>query len=111
LNNCVDSLVESDTLKVQLDEINLNDCLNSALRSLSSLIHSSRTTISINFTELEIIKFNRAYLGRIFLNLITNAIKYAIPGMPPDISVHSAKVDGYDQLTFQIRESNLTWRR
>ncbi|GGH21905.1 PAS domain-containing sensor histidine kinase [Mucilaginibacter phyllosphaerae] len=100
LNSYVDVLSEKNGLIVKTEEIHLNDCLNSVAHSLSALIQSSHTTINADFNDLPNITFNRTYLESIFLNLITNAIKYARPGVAPIITIQSAIVNAAKQITF-----------
>lgn len=98
LNDSVDILIQKDNLNVQIEELSLNEHLNIVLHSISSLIQNLKVTIHVNFSELEKIKFNKAYLESIFLNLLTNSIKYARPDCLPIISIYSKKVNGLNQL-------------
>lgn len=65
LNDSVDVLVQKDNLNVQIEELSLNEHLNIVLRSISSLIQNLKVTLHVNFSELEKIKFNNAYLESI----------------------------------------------
>lgn len=100
LNDYVDILILKDESNAQIEEINLNASLNTVLHSINSLIQNSKVTINIDFSELEKIKFNKSYLESIFLNLITNSIKYAKPGCLPIITVNSRKFNRINQLVF-----------
>jgi PAS domain S-box-containing protein len=100
LNNYVDVLNQKEGLNVHTEKLDLKDCLNVVLQSLNSLIQDSRAKIQVDFSEVEKIKFNRSLLESIFLNLITNSIKYARPDHFPVITIYSRKTDGVDQLIF-----------
>ena len=100
LNGYVDALDQKEVLKIYTGELDLKDCLNMVLHSLSALIKSSKTTIHVDFNVAEKVTFNKAYLESIFLNLVTNSIKYARPGHPPVIYISTAKVNGKTQLIF-----------
>lgn len=100
LNDYVDILILKDNTMAQIEEVNLNEALNIVLRSINSLIQNSKVVLNADFSELEKIKFNKSYLESIFLNLITNSIKYAKPGCLPIISVYSRKLNGMNQLVF-----------
>lgn len=94
LNKHLDSLNQ----KQVLEELDLNQSLQVVLRSINFLIQNTKTTLHIDFSELEKIKFNKIYLESIFLNLITNSIKYARPDCLPIISIYSTKASGINQL-------------
>ena len=91
---------EKETVKVETEELNFNECLSNVLGSLSTLLHSSRAIIRTNFS-IETVKFNRGYLESIFLNLVSNSIKYAKHNTYPKIHIHSQIVDGIINLVFK----------
>jgi len=101
LNKYVDDLSQKDLLSVHLEELDLNECLQVVKRSLSTLILNSKTTINADFSEIKKIKFNRAYLESILLNLITNSIKYVKTDCTPVITIYSKQVNGINQLIFR----------
>lgn len=100
LNNYVDALSLKDSLNVHVEELDLNESLNTVLHSLSSLLQHSNVTININFSAVATINFNKAYLESIFLNLITNSLKYARPEVPPVITITSRVNNGIKQVIF-----------
>lgn len=100
LNNYVDLLILEDKGIAQIEEINFNTSANAVIFSVNSLIQNTKTIINIDFSQLEKVNFNKTYLESIFLNLITNSIKYAKPGHSPIISIYTRKIDGEEQLIF-----------
>ncbi|SDN09854.1 PAS domain S-box-containing protein [Daejeonella rubra] len=100
VDNSVDQLIKKDQINIEIEEINLNEILNRVLTPIKSFIINSNVTIKAEFTALETIKFNKAYLESIFLNLITNSIKYAQPGLSPEITITSNRINGINQLVF-----------
>ena len=100
LNTYVDALSQEDILHVHVEELDLQECLDIISKSLRSLIQDSRADIVVDFSEVKKIRFNKAYLESIFLNLITNSIKYAKPGFPPEISIRSKNGHGINELIF-----------
>ncbi|RVT73413.1 PAS domain-containing sensor histidine kinase [Flavobacterium sufflavum] len=82
----------------QLEEIDLKSSLDEVLISINSLILNSRATINIDFSKVDKIHFNKSYLKSIFLNLITNAIKYSKTNTLPIISICSEKRNNITQL-------------
>ncbi len=98
LNNSVDVLTQKDQLNIQIEELDLEQHLNSVLDSIQSILEGSNVSIKADFSQLKTIKFNKNYLESILLNLITNSIKYARSGISPIISIHSTRSNGINQL-------------
>lgn len=101
LNDYIDVLNQKQSLNSSLEEVNFQSCLNNVVLSIKGLLQSSKTTLNVDFSKVEKIKFNKAYLESIFLNFITNSIKYALPDSYPVITIYSRNVDGVDQLIFE----------
>lgn len=98
LNGYVDILSEKESMNLPVEELYLKDVLDIVLESINSLIKSSKATIEVNFSELAKVKFNKAYLHSIFLNLLTNSIKYAKTDCLPVITIFSKRVNGVSRL-------------
>ena len=64
------------------------------------MVRDSKAIINIDFSAFENVSFNKAYIKSIFLNLVTNSIKYAKPHHAPVITIQSRKVNGVNQLIF-----------
>jgi len=101
LNKYVDSLIQNEGVQAQVETLNLEESLNAVLLSLNSLIKNSRAVLNVDFSDIKSIKFNKSYLESIFLNLITNSIKYARPGVNPGISISSKRSKGFNQVIFK----------
>lgn len=100
LNDSIDELIENENINTQIEELNLNDSLREVITSINSLIFDSKAIIEIDFSAFETIIYNKAYIRSVFLNLITNSIKYAKPDATLSIFIHSKKVNGINQLIF-----------
>jgi PAS domain S-box-containing protein len=98
LNNSVDTLIKKDKLPVVLEIVHLDDSLASVISAINALIEVSQAQIIADFSAFKTIRFSRAYMDSIFLNLITNSIKYAQPGLAPVISIKSVITDNNRQL-------------
>lgn len=94
LNSNVDQLKENETIKKEVQEIHFDSVFQKVQKSISALIHKANTKFIINFSELESIPFNEAYMESIFLNLITNSIKYARPDISPVITISTRQKNG-----------------
>ena len=100
LNNSIDHLIENANISTGVERINLRESLDEVLSSINSLILDSKAVINVDFSEVKNITFNKAYMKSIFLNLISNSIKYAVPHQAPIITITSTNTNGIDQLIF-----------
>ncbi|HEY8659459.1 MAG TPA: PAS domain-containing sensor histidine kinase [Hanamia sp.] len=94
LDNYLDTLIQKRSLNIKVNKISLTESFDTVLRSLRSLIIDTKTEIILDFTKADVVNFNKTYLDSIFLNLISNSIKYAKPNTYPKISLHSENVNG-----------------
>ncbi|MEC5166670.1 signal transduction histidine kinase [Flavobacterium sp. PL11] len=100
LNDSINDLIENEHVNTQVEEVNLREALDEILASIISLINDSEAIIIIDFDAFETITFNKAFIKSIFLNLITNSIKYAKLDQVPHISIKSRRMNGINQLIF-----------
>jgi signal transduction histidine kinase len=100
MDNYVDALSEKHNTLANIEEVDLNESLNNVIKSILSLVKTSKIDIRSDFSKLDKIKFNKAFMSSIFLNLITNSIKYSKPGQQPVVTIHSEKTEGKNQLIF-----------
>lgn len=98
LNEYVVILNKENEVNEHLENVDLNDALSEVMLSINALIQNSQAQIKHNFSGLRTIAFNRPNLKSIFLNLITNAIKYANPNHLPKIEVYTEINQGKKQL-------------
>ena len=94
LNKYVDLLSQNEHLRIEKEEVRFTDVYETVTRSIQTLITDSKASIQTDFDVLPAVNFNQSYLESIFLNLITNSIKYAFPGRPPVIKIHSWTENG-----------------
>lgn len=98
LNNYVDVLSQNERLHAAIEEVDLQESLNNVLLSISFLIQTAGVTVQADFSRLDKVKFNKVYMESVFLNLLTNSIKYARPDCLPVISIFSEKINGINRL-------------
>jgi PAS domain S-box-containing protein len=101
LNNYVDVLSNGEALTGNNEDIYFQDSLDSVQMSLGSLLKDSKVIINADFSALPKIKGNKTSLDSVFLNLITNSIKYAKTGEYPVISITSGHENQIKQLIFK----------
>lgn len=98
LNEYISVLNEKNEINSHLEKLSLNTALNETLVSINSIINNSSAIINVDFSAYDAITFNKGYLKSIFLNLLTNAIKYSKSDCAPIVSIYSKIVDGNKQL-------------
>lgn len=101
LNNYVDVLSNGEASAINNEEIYFQDSLDNVLMSLGSLIQDSNVVLLSDFSSFPKINGNKTALDSIFLNLITNSIKYAKTDVYPCISMYSRQENGLRQLIFE----------
>lgn len=100
LNNYVDNISHHDQLNIKVEPLSLEFVFNAVIQSIQSQIKDDKVIFVTDFSAFETITFNRVYLESIFINLITNAIKYAQVNLPPVITIKTKIKNGNHQLIF-----------
>jgi len=77
----------------------LNKVLEDAISQISQKVKSSRLKLDTDFEVAEF-KYVRRHIENVFLNLITNAIKYGKPKRDPELRISSKQKGGKILLTF-----------
>lgn len=105
LNSLVDASKQNSILADKLEEVSFHATLQKVQNTIGTLIQKAGVQFQVDFSGLESVRFNTAYMESIFLNLITNSIKYARPEVPPVISIKASQKDG--ELTFTYSDNGL----
>lgn len=100
LNNYVDNISHHDQVNIRVELLSLELVFNTVIKSIQSEVKNSKVKFVTDFSAFDVISFNRVYLESIFINLITNAIKYAQVNLSPIITVKTQKKNGISQLIF-----------
>jgi PAS domain S-box-containing protein len=81
------------------DECNLQEIINITQSMLRGQIIAKDARI-ITDLQVPVMNFPKMYLESIFYNMVSNALKYSQPGIPPELYITSKTVDGHVTLTF-----------
>ena len=100
LEKHLSNLKQREKQSIEIEELLLQEIFDSVKESINSLIQGSQAEFHIDFSEFDKLAFNRDFLESIFLNLITNSIKYAKPNCPPKIGIASKLEAGVQRLIF-----------
>lgn len=100
LNFYSKELREKQSLYIPFEEVDLNKIVKKVSKSISSLIRNSDATIISEFSGINKINSNPNYLESIFLNLITNSIKYKKAGISPLVTISTTSQNDKIELVF-----------
>ncbi|MBL4663825.1 MAG: GHKL domain-containing protein [Flavobacteriaceae bacterium] len=81
--------------------LQFDDALQEVLHSINRLVEDSGAEVFSDFSEVPEITYITSYLESIFLNLVTNAIKYKHPDRKPVIDIYSFKEAGQTYLVIK----------
>ncbi len=100
INDLVNVLIIKEKSNPQIELLHFQDVWDSIANATSQLLTKAHAIIKVDFSEAETVMFNKNYLESIFMNLLTNSLKYAHPARTPVISVKSRMKNNNVQLLF-----------
>ncbi|MEO9893223.1 PAS domain-containing protein [Aurantibacter sp.] len=101
LNTLIDSLKIKNNENLVKLELSFDDTLVKTKEILVADILKTDAVIISDFASTPTILYNEIYLESIFLNLISNAIKYKSPNRNPEITISTTIKNGKTMLTIQ----------
>ncbi len=111
LNSTLEDLINAIQINQNADlkirRISLQKTCNEVLSKLNDLITENNARIYTNFNKVAAIEYSETYMYNIFLNLISNSIKYRSTERFPVIHVESKKKDNAIQLIFTDNGSGI----
>lgn len=101
VDNYINDLNIANDYNIKIETVCLSEVLKVVLTSLSSLIQNTNILIKSNFTKFDHIIFNQARMESIFLNLISNAIKFRSDNTLPCLSIYTEIFQDSKKLVFE----------
>ncbi len=89
VNDLLKVLTVKDNLSIKQEDIELSTVFEKIVSQIKLLIDGVKPEIIFNCSACPVVTFNKVYMESIFLNLITNAIKYRSPKRPLKITITS----------------------
>lgn len=112
LNDLIRILFIKERMNITTNELLFGDALDKVKGLISSSIESKNVLIEADFSTAPTVRFSSIYLESIFLNLMTNAIKYAHPSRDPIINIKSLLLpDNRVKLTFSDNGLGMNMQR
>jgi PAS domain S-box-containing protein len=101
LNDLIEVLIIKENRNIQKDQLTFEEIFNKISESLSMSLLEKKATINADFSAAPSVIFANAYLESVFLNLLTNSLKYRHPDRDPIITIKTIKEpNGDTKLTF-----------
>ncbi|MFY0673271.1 MAG: PAS domain S-box protein [Bacteroidia bacterium] len=101
--NEIISVKKTTTLNKQ--EVYFENLIDEFKESHSELIKDAKASFVLDFKEADHVFSVRSYVNSILSNLITNAIKYQKPGIPPIIEIRTKKAQ--NQIELFVKDNGL----
>lgn len=101
MNFYINSLIETNSREIQVEEISFQESLELVLDSINNLVSKSGANFITDFKDCPSVQFNRDYLESIFLNLITNSIKYTAPEKTPEMRIKTQDLSTKIELSYE----------
>ncbi|WNM20307.1 PAS domain-containing protein [Flavobacterium capsici] len=76
INDLVKVIIIKDNPSIKKEKILIKDVFESVFNQLSFLINNHKPILKIDLEETYVLNSNKSYLESIFLNLMTNSLKY-----------------------------------
>ncbi|MFY0645038.1 MAG: PAS domain-containing sensor histidine kinase [Bacteroidia bacterium] len=105
INDLADVVKIKNEISKDTSKILLNKVVEKTLESLSQKINSTNAKFNIDFGSNKVIYAAKSYIESIFLNLVSNALKYSDPERSPEISI-TAFQEG-NQLHIRVKDNGL----
>jgi PAS domain S-box-containing protein len=104
LNSTIDDLIRILIIKenenIPFEDVSFSKVIEKVNLDFRIMIENSKTVIETDFSACPEVSYNAQYLERIYMNLLSNAIRYAQPGLNPKIKLKTNLIDGDPYLIF-----------
>ncbi|WP_158973642.1 sensor histidine kinase [Cellulophaga sp. L1A9] len=111
LNTLIEALKVKDESSKKIETLAFSEILKKTQEILSGQILKTNAKITSDFTENPNIEYNSVYLESIFLNLVSNAIKYKSEDRTPEIFIQAKREEGILKLTFKDNGLGINLKR
>lgn len=101
INDLVKVVIIKDNPSIHKEKVLIKEIFENVFNQLSFLIGLHKPILKIDLEEVSILNINKSYLESIFLNLLTNAIKYRSENRQLKVNLSSKVEDDNLVLTFK----------
>ncbi|MCW3075926.1 MAG: hypothetical protein JWO32_535 [Bacteroidetes bacterium] len=110
MQNLIDAFLnysKNDNTKLVFEQIDLNLIIDDVIESLSDMIAEKKVTITK--AELPVLPGVKFQLQQLFVNLISNAIKYSRKNVDPIITINIKKIKGSEIPNHDMNPKGSYW--
>jgi PAS domain S-box-containing protein len=100
MNDLINVLVIRSKPNADLEYVRFKDVTNHVMENVQSLLQDVNGELSTDYSEADGVEYNRVQMESIFMNLISNAIKYSSPERRLQINIRSEKTSEGVRLIF-----------
>lgn len=100
LNDLIKILIVKENKNLNLQELEFDAVLNEVTSSINSIMNNADVELITDFSSAPKLSYNKSYLESIFLNLVTNAIRYSHPERRTRIEIKTMNENNHVKLTF-----------
>ena len=90
--------------EIPYNECNINAIINEITTQLLSIIYEKHAVIKLDLA-VQLINYPKAYLENILYNFISNSLKYTRPGVAPEITISTARIN--DTIQISVKDNGL----
>lgn len=101
INDLVKVVIIKDNPSIEKEKVLIKEIFENVFNQLSFLIGLHKPILKIDLEEVTILNINKSYLESIFLNLLTNSIKYRSENRQLRVNISSKVVEENLVLTFK----------
>ncbi len=101
LTDLVNVLVIKSNNHIEREQVSLSTVFTEVNKNIENLLAEKGGTITSDFSAVDEVLYNRIHIESIFLNMISNAIRYSSPNRIPSINIRSHKLPGWVQVDFK----------
>ncbi len=101
INDLVKVVIIKDNPSIEKEKVLIKEIFENVFNQLSFLISLHKPILKIDLEEVTILNINKSYLESIFLNLLTNSIKYRSENRQLRVSITSKVIEDNLILTFK----------
>ncbi|WP_218029058.1 PAS domain-containing sensor histidine kinase [Segetibacter aerophilus] len=101
LNDLVNVLVIKSNPNIERETVSFTDVFIEVKKNVDNLLYLQKGSIKANFSQVDQIQYSRIHLESIFLNMLSNAIRYSSPDRNPEIKITSYKTEDWVIVEFE----------